>query len=184
MTSPSRPTTLPENVRTCGSARTQPSAASTAAAAAALRIQVRAFAICLCKLLVCIEFAQSVTTPSSIAHLRRRGQPTDPRPSSDTSARAACSTPGGATMRAAAQAVRPHHPARLVVAVPTAAVETCEELCVDRLTVRGETWCPANLGTAPARLVCVFDRLLSIPGEPTISNLGRMMSHGTSHNLV
>jgi putative phosphoribosyl transferase len=33
----------------------------------------------------------------------------------------------GSTMRAAAQAVRQHHPARLVVAVPTAAVETCEE---------------------------------------------------------
>jgi putative phosphoribosyl transferase len=33
----------------------------------------------------------------------------------------------GSTMRAAAQAVRQHHPARLVVAVATAAVETCEE---------------------------------------------------------
>jgi putative phosphoribosyl transferase len=34
----------------------------------------------------------------------------------------------GATMRAAATAVRHHHPARLIVAVPTAAPETCAEL--------------------------------------------------------
>lgn len=33
----------------------------------------------------------------------------------------------GSTMRAAAQAVRVHHPARVVVAVPTAAPETCDE---------------------------------------------------------
>jgi putative phosphoribosyl transferase len=34
----------------------------------------------------------------------------------------------GSTMRAAALAVREHHPARIVVAVPVAAAETCDEL--------------------------------------------------------
>ena len=34
----------------------------------------------------------------------------------------------GSTMRAAARAVRDHHPARIVVAVPVAAAETCDEL--------------------------------------------------------
>jgi predicted phosphoribosyltransferase len=34
----------------------------------------------------------------------------------------------GATMRAAVEAVRQHHPARVVVAVPTAAAETCDAL--------------------------------------------------------
>jgi predicted phosphoribosyltransferase len=34
----------------------------------------------------------------------------------------------GSTMRAAARAVHPHRPARVVVAVPTAAAETCEGL--------------------------------------------------------
>lgn len=33
----------------------------------------------------------------------------------------------GATMRAAAAALRPQHPMRLVVAVPTAAPEVCDE---------------------------------------------------------
>jgi putative phosphoribosyl transferase len=33
----------------------------------------------------------------------------------------------GSTMRAAALAVREHHPARIVVAVPVAAGETCDE---------------------------------------------------------
>jgi putative phosphoribosyl transferase len=33
----------------------------------------------------------------------------------------------GSTMRAAALAVREHHPARIVVAVPVAAAETCDE---------------------------------------------------------
>jgi predicted phosphoribosyltransferase len=34
----------------------------------------------------------------------------------------------GSTMRAAAQALRQHQPARIVVAVPTAAAETCQDL--------------------------------------------------------
>lgn len=37
----------------------------------------------------------------------------------------------GATMRAAAKAVRDHHPARVVVAVPVAAADTCDALRVE-----------------------------------------------------
>jgi hypothetical protein len=60
MTSPSRPTRLPENVRTCGSARVQPPAAMATAAATAVRIK-RAFDISLVfNPLVWIEFGQSV----------------------------------------------------------------------------------------------------------------------------